>query len=96
MTTKKISKTIAVGNGGVTTFNALTELGGSPHHWDNLRITVLNASAIVSVAWNGATAAVAGDDVKHIGPFGSETIRWADSIDLRSDTAATNVEIAGA
>ena len=95
MTAKKIAKTATVGV-AASNFDATTELGGAPGHSGVLIVSNFSSTAVVGVAWNGITAAIYGDDTRHIGPFGSIEIPFQPTISLISDTAATRVEIAGA
>lgn len=94
MTAKKISKVVTAGL-AATNFDAKTELGGEPHHHSNLTVTNVHASAIIAVAWGGVTAAINGDDVRHIGPLGWMSIPFVNTVSIISNTAATPVEIAG-
>src|SRR5688500_9904264 len=93
-TAKNVSRTVAVGNGAATAFDARDAF--PIHGPQNLRVTVVHATAIVSVAWNGITAPApgAGDDHVHVGPFGTILVPWVNTLSLRSDTAATPVEVA--
>lgn len=94
MTAKKISKTLSVGVAAVA-FDATTELGGSPTHSSLLIVSNFSPTAVIAVAWNGITAAMWADDVRHVGPFGTIEVPFQSSLSIISDTAATRVEIAG-
>jgi len=94
MTTKKVSITPTVGV-AASTVDTATELGGSPGHNSLLIISNLSATAVVGVSWNTVTAAIFGNDTRHIPPFGTIEVPFQQSISIISDTAATRVEIAG-
>lgn len=95
MTAKDISKTETVGV-AASAFNAETVFTGPTAGAGTLTIVNLSTSAIVGVAWNGVTAAIYGDDTRHIGPMGYLEVPYPNGgiLSLISDTAATKVEIA--
>jgi hypothetical protein len=97
-TAQQISRTVVVGNGAAVAFDARDAFSTGRIVHSNLRIAVLHATAIVGVAFNGGTATIGGDDVRHVTPTLPLTIPWPKDglLSLRSDTAATNVEISGA
>ncbi len=99
-TAKKLSVTVNATAAGAVTVDLDDRLGGNlgnddPGH-QNLTLTSLTTSAFVAVGWNGVTAAVQGDDVRHIIPFTPLTIPYPKNglLSLRA-SADTPVEIAG-
>lgn len=98
-TAKKISRTVVVG-AVAAPFDVDDAFGGglasTDPGYENLILTNMHATQIAAVAWNGVTAAVNGDDSRHILPLSYIVIPYRNTISLHASGAGTNVEVAGA
>lgn len=93
-TSKQTAKTLTVGT-TATAFNPATDLGANAdvmHRF--LRVKNRSVSAEVGVHDAGGTAAIDGDDVVHIPPYGSE-IFDVTVLSIVSSAAGTKVEVCG-
>lgn len=100
-TAKKISITVNATGAAAIPVDLDDRLGGNLGNDDpgyqNVILSNLHATNVVAVSWNGVTAAINGDDVRHILPLSYILIPYPNKglLSLRG-SADTFVEIAGA
>ncbi len=93
-TAKQTAKTLTVGTSAVA-FDPGTDLGTNAHAMHRyLRVKNRSSTAEIAVHDGGGTAAIDGDDVVHIPPFGSE-IFDVTALSIIASAAATKVEVCG-
>lgn len=93
-TAKQTAKTLTVGT-TATTFTPDTDLGTNANVMHRfLRVKNRSATAELGVHDAGGTAAIDGDDVVHIPPYGSE-IFDVTVLSIVSSAASTKVEVCG-